>query len=91
MSLIGKKLILCCIGLSCVIMLKAQQMPIYSQYGMYNPAVAGADGFTTFNLTSRDEWIGFDNSPKTNVISVQGRILRSNSKVKNSQIGRAHV
>jgi type IX secretion system PorP/SprF family membrane protein len=65
-------------------MLKAQQMPIYSQYGMYNPAVAGADGFTTYSLTSRDEWLGFDNSPKTNVISVQGRVLKSSSKVKNS-------
>jgi len=86
MGLISKKLILFCGGLGCVIMLKAQQMPLYSQYGMYNPAVAGADGFTTFNLTSRDEWIGFDNSPKTNVISIQGRILRSNSKVKDSPL-----
>ncbi len=60
---------------------KAQQLPIYSQYMMngflINPAVAGLDGYTAFNLTAREQWLGIENSPKTHAISVQSRILKN--------------
>ena len=79
-----QKSILTCMVCCCALTLKAQQMPLYSQYGMYNPAVTGCDGFTTISLTARDEWIGFDDSPKTYVFSVAGRVLRSNYQVKKS-------
>lgn len=73
---------------ACVVSAKlhAQQMPLYSQYMMngfiLNPAVAGSDGFTTIALSSRDHMMGFDNSPKTYVLSVQARLMRTNYKLK---------
>ncbi|MCG8699721.1 MAG: type IX secretion system membrane protein PorP/SprF, partial [Bacteroidales bacterium] len=40
----------------------AQQLPIYSQYWMnkflLNPAVAGHEGYTSVNLTVREQWVG---------------------------------
>jgi len=83
------------IGIVCVIflalpwmdVLHSQQMPLYSDYVMngfiLNPAVAGSDGFTTIGLSARDHMVGFDNSPKTSVISFQSRLLRQKHEVKN--------
>ena len=60
--------------------LHAQQLPQYSQYMMnkflINPAVAGSEGYTAFNLTVREQWIGLANSPRTYAISAQTRVLR---------------
>lgn len=59
---------------------KGQQLPLYSQYMMnsflLNPAVAGHDGFTTINLTAREQWVGFENSPRTIAVSATSRLLR---------------
>ena len=59
---------------------EAQQLPLYSQYMMnrflINPAVAGSEGYTAFNLTAREQWIGLKHSPKTHAFSAQTRILR---------------
>jgi type IX secretion system PorP/SprF family membrane protein len=67
---------------------QAQQMPLYSDYIMngfvINPAVAGSDGFTTVGLAARDHMLGFDNSPKTNVLSFQTRLLHQNYKIHKS-------
>ncbi len=61
--------------------LDGQQLPLYSQYMMnsflLNPAVAGNDGLTSFNLTAREQWLGFENSPRTVAVSGQTRLLRS--------------
>ncbi|SDC47384.1 PorP/SprF family type IX secretion system membrane protein [Williamwhitmania taraxaci] len=58
-----------------------QQEPIYSQYMMnsflLNPAVAGAEGFTAFNLTARQQWAGYSEGPRTFAISGQTRILKT--------------
>jgi len=66
----------------------AQQLPLYSQYMMngflFNPAVAGSDGYTTYALSTRDHMVGFDNSPRTNAVSFQSRLLRRNVRVKSS-------
>ena len=61
--------------------LDAQQLPQYSQYMMnkflINPAVAGSEGYTAFNLTAREQWIGLANSPKTYAFSAQSRVLKN--------------
>ena len=61
--------------------MQAQQKPMYSQYMfntfLTNPAAAGAEGTTSINFTSREQWLGLDNSPKTNAISAQTRILKN--------------
>jgi type IX secretion system PorP/SprF family membrane protein len=58
--------------------LKAQQTPLYSQFMfnkfLVNPASAGAEGLTTFNLTSREQWLGVKDAPMTNSISAQTRL-----------------
>jgi type IX secretion system PorP/SprF family membrane protein len=60
---------------------KSQQLPLYSQYMMnsflLNPAVAGHDGLTSFNFTAREQWLGFENSPRTVAVSAQSRMLRN--------------
>lgn len=68
--------------------LKAQQVPIYSQYMMnkylINPAYAGSQGYTSYNLTSRQDMLGFDNAnaPMTQAISAETRILQSSFLTK---------
>lgn len=62
---------------------KAQQIPLYSQYTMnkylLNPAYAGSQGYTSYNLTARQQWMGFGNAktPSTQAICAQTRILQS--------------
>jgi type IX secretion system PorP/SprF family membrane protein len=70
----------------CSYTIYGQQQPLYSQYMMngflFNPAVAGSDGYTTVALSSRDHMVGFENSPRTNAFSVQGRLMHTNLKVR---------
>jgi type IX secretion system PorP/SprF family membrane protein len=64
-----------------MVKLQAQQLPQYSQYMMnkflINPAVAGSEGYTAFNLTAREQWIGLENSPRTYAFSAQTRVLKN--------------
>ena len=66
---------------------EAQQVPMYSQYIMngflINPSFTGRDGYTTVNLTVREQWVGLDQAPGTYAASFQTRIL------KNSYISKA--
>jgi type IX secretion system PorP/SprF family membrane protein len=68
----------------------AQQMPLYSQYVMngymINPAIAGSDGYTSFNLTARQQWVGFKDAPATQSFSAQTRILRKSYVIKSRTI-----
>jgi len=61
-------------------LLQGQQLPIYSQYFMnkflLNPALAGGDGYTSVNLTAREQWVGVPNSPSTHALSLQTRLLK---------------
>ena len=70
---------------------KAQKLPIYNQYMMnkflLNPAVAGYKGFTSANMTVREQWVGWENAPSTYSVSAQTRILR-NSPIVNSTLFR---
>lgn len=80
----GLIIILLCINFP---VLFSQQLPIYSQYMMnyflVNPAIAGSEGYTSFNLTAREQWLGLENAPRTQALSGQTRLL------KNSYISRS--
>ena len=69
---------------------QAQQLPLYSQYLMnnylLNPAVAGSDGYTSFNLTAREQWLGFTNAPQTRSFSGQTRLLKRSYVIKRRSI-----
>ena len=62
-------------------LLEAQQVPMYSQYVMngflINPSYAGSDGYTSVNLTAREQWLGLANSPSTYAVSFQTRVLKT--------------
>jgi len=68
----------------------AQQLPLYSQYVlnafMVNPAVAGHDGYTSFNTTARQQWLGFSEAPRTYSASWQTRVLRKSYKIINKPV-----
>jgi len=55
----------------------AQQVPMYSQYIMngflINPSFAGRDGYTTVNLTVREQWVGLAGAPSTYAVSFRTR------------------
>lgn len=57
---------------------KAQQEPMLSQYmfnGMFiNPGYTGSHKFWTSNLLHRSQWVNFEGSPKTFLLSVDGPI-----------------
>lgn len=86
-------LIIIC-GMMLSISLNAQQVPMYSQYVMngflINPSYAGNDGYTTLNLTAREQWIGIPSSPSTYAVSFQTRILR-NSYIQRSTSVRKEI
>ncbi|MFN2378916.1 MAG: PorP/SprF family type IX secretion system membrane protein, partial [Bacteroidales bacterium] len=69
-----------------------QQLPLYSQYMfnqyLINPAVAGSDGFTSFNLTAREQWLGYSGAPRTYSFSYQTRLLKRSYLIKGSSSGR---
>lgn len=81
-------------GLSIVIVLliavrmDAQDLPIYSQYlfnkYLINPAVAGSDGYTSINMTTRQQWTGYQGAPQTYSLSMQGRILKQKYIIKDN-------
>jgi type IX secretion system PorP/SprF family membrane protein len=70
-----------------------QQLPIYSQYlynkFLINPAVAGADGYTSINLTAREQWVGYAGAPQTFSVSAQGRILKKGYSIKHDRNNRS--
>jgi len=69
---------------------KAQQLPLYSQYMMtgflLNPAIAGSEGYTAFNLTAREQWLGWRNAPSTHALSFQTRVLIASYIAKSSKV-----
>ena len=75
--------------------LKAQQLPLYSQYlmngFMINPAMAGYDGFTAFNLTYRQQWLGFQDAPRTYSASFQTRLFRKSHKIVNKPLSSGNM
>jgi len=80
-------LLVCLTGLP---LLKAQQLPLYSQYVMntflLNPASAGSDGYTVLNLTSRRQWLGYKDGPQTYSFAAQSRMLKRRNSVSKSRL-----
>ncbi len=75
-----KRLLYILILSACALGSGAQQLPIYSQYlynkFLINPAHAGSDGYTSINLTAREQWVGYSGAPRTYSLSWQTRILK---------------
>lgn len=69
---------------------EAQQVPMYSQYIMngflINPSFAGRDGYTSINLTVREQWVGMAQSPSTYALSFQTRILKDSYISKSTTV-----
>lgn len=55
---------------------KAQQLPIYSQYMLnnfaINPAIAGTQPYFSLNSDNRFQWIGITDAPRTYVLTLDG-------------------
>ncbi len=70
----------------------SQQLPLYSQYlynkFLINPAVAGSDGYTSVNLTAREQWLGYYGAPRTFSFSVQTRMLKRSYILKQTSAKR---
>jgi type IX secretion system PorP/SprF family membrane protein len=70
----------------------SQQMPMYSQYIMngflINPSMAGRDGYTTINITARQQWLGLSGAPGTYAASFQTRILKNSYISKSTSVRR---
>lgn len=68
----------------------AQQQPVYSQYMMnpflINPAIAGYQGITDFNLIAREQWLGYGNGPSTYAVSAQTRLLKTSFRNRSRMI-----
>jgi type IX secretion system PorP/SprF family membrane protein len=68
----------------------AQQSPSYSQYTfnkfLLNPAAAGYEGYTTISLVAREQWVGFEGTPKTHALSIDSRLLRNSYISKNASV-----
>ena len=68
----------------------AQQVPMYSQYIMngflVNPSFAGRDGYTTVNLTVREQWVGLAGAPSTYAASFQTRLLKNSYISKSTAV-----
>lgn len=60
--------------------LKAQQLPTFSQYimngHMVNPSLTGMDGYSTASVTVREQWMGLKGGPSTYVASFQTNLLK---------------
>jgi type IX secretion system PorP/SprF family membrane protein len=55
---------------------------------LINPAVAGANGYTSVNMVARDQFVGFVNSPRTFALTGQTRLLDESFIMKKLQIKR---
>ena len=70
----------------------AQQLPLYSQYlynkFLINPAHAGSDGYTSYSMTAREQWIGYSGAPRTYSLSWQTRLLKRGYKLKQNIFNR---
>lgn len=76
-----KKLTLLFTLASCLILVgntSAQQQSLYTNYLFnqvyYNPAVVGSEGIHRANLNYRNQWVGFEGSPKTLSSSLTGSL-----------------
>src|SRR6476646_7666190 len=73
----------------------AQQMPYYSQFRsnlfMLNPAVTGTKKLVDARINYRNQWMGYDDAPKTTGFSLHSRFMKgkmgAGMYVMNDKIG----
>jgi type IX secretion system PorP/SprF family membrane protein len=53
---------------------------------LINPSFAGRDGYTTVNLTVREQWVGMAGAPSTYAASFQTRILKNSFISKSTAV-----
>jgi len=62
-----------------VFQVRGQQQPVFSQYNLnkylFNPSLAGVDGYTSLGFTARQQYSGFKNPPSTFAFTAQTRLL----------------
>lgn len=84
------RLLISLVLLMIVLPLAGQQFPMYSQYVMngflLNPSYAGSDGYTTFGLTAREQWLGIADAPSTYAAAFQTRILKDSYISKSTAV-----
>jgi type IX secretion system PorP/SprF family membrane protein len=65
----------------------AQQLPINTNYVLnnyaFNPAVAGSKGHAVANVNYRNQWVGFQDAPKTYMASLHSGV----GKLKKAAVG----
>ena len=68
--------------------LMSQQAILFSQQNenmfVYNPATTGVNGYTSVNTIMRQQYFGFDQSPRTIALTVEGRILKKRFRLRDS-------
>lgn len=69
----------------------SQTQPFYNQfminYHLVNPAFAGSQGYSSMELSARQQWLGFKGTPTNIAISGQTRLLKRYSKVSSGSRG----
>jgi len=53
---------------------------------LVNPSFAGRDGYTTVNLTVREQWVGMAGAPSTYAVSGQTRLLKNSYISKSTSV-----
>jgi len=71
-----------------------QQKPLFSQYMinkyLVNPAVAGVNGFSTVNTVFREQYVGFENAPRTITLNAQTRLMKNSYIVRKLPLRKKH-
>ena len=79
MRKMNKQFFLLYIIFSSGLCLHAQQGPMFSQYMvnkfLINPAIAGANGYTDLGMIAREQFVGFENAPRTFALTVHSRMM----------------
>ncbi len=69
----------------CVLSVYAQQEPHFAFYTFnqqfYNPAFVGSRNTGSFTALNRNQWLGFDGAPVTQILSFQTPIMKSRAGV----------
>jgi type IX secretion system PorP/SprF family membrane protein len=78
MKIMKKLILIHFLVLGTLVNLKAQQIPLYSQYYynpfLYNPAMAGYNGMGNIYLIDRTQWTGIPGAPVTKALTIDGPI-----------------
>ncbi len=73
----------------------SQLSPVISQYSfnafLLNPAAAGSEGYTTFNLSARKQWVCIPGAPETVSLDFQTRIYKKAFIPSSASVRKKHI